>query len=147
MRFQSSSSLFSPKKAPFSSSSSSLTKTPIHYISIAALSDDEWWRSDLIPSDSDGEGNPIEWWEEGHRPWQENLDSDDDGEGDDDGQGEGHGHGSDSVSDDDDNEEEEEEEEEEDGEEEEPPNDDSEEEDDDGDDDGGAVPPAKRRRM
>ena len=69
MRFQSSSSLFSPKKTPFSSTSSSLPKTPIHSLLIAAMSDDEWWRIDLIRSDEDSEGNPNEWWEAGHEHW------------------------------------------------------------------------------
>ena len=59
---------------------------------------DEWWQNDVIPSDSDSEGNPIQWWDEDNGHWQENLDNNIDGEGDEDNQGEGDddGHGSDS---------------------------------------------------
>ena len=41
----------------------------------------DWWQNEEIPSDSDGEGNLIPWWEEGHGRWQENASSDSDSSG------------------------------------------------------------------
>ena len=53
---------------PFTHSSLFSVNNPNHHFSPTKMSSDDepWWQNPAIPSDSDGEGNPIEWWEEGH---------------------------------------------------------------------------------